>query len=260
MWLALLLSTSFSMAEETTPSTQVDKVKVGTMGIYNPFSYRDETGKLTGYDIEILREVAKRDPSLEFEFIASAWETLFPGLDSDKFQLLANQIVSNPDRERRYYLTDKSYFNSISQLIVRGDAQGIHSLHDLKGKKVGVSVGDSHARALEDWNAKNGNIINIAYYEGDFTYILQDLQNGRVDGTINEPVMAQEKAATQSLNIKVVGDAITSDPARFIVQKNATGLRIKQKIDRVLSDMIADGTLSAMSIKQFGKDYVQGDM
>ena len=114
-------------------------VKVGTMGTCEPFSFQDANGNLTGYDIEVLREVEKRIEGVKFDFIASPWDTLFIGLDADKFQLLANQITSNPEREAKYLLTDNSYFADITQPIVRGDDTSINSLADLKGKKVGTT-------------------------------------------------------------------------------------------------------------------------
>lgn len=235
----------------------VDTVKVGTMGTYNPFSYQDSNGRLTGYDLEVLREIAQRDPSLKFEFIASPWDTLFPGLDADKFQLLANQIVTNPDREKRYHLTDNSYFTCVSQIIVKDGRNDIKSLFDLKGKKIGLTVGDSHTRVVEDWNAAHDNILKITYYEGDITMVLQDLVSGRIDATINDPIMAQDKAKTQGFKIGIVGERLAADPTRFILQKNANGLRIKQKIDRALQSMTEDGTLSKMSVAQFGQDYTK---
>jgi ABC-type amino acid transport substrate-binding protein len=87
--------TDSSTAQDTSTT---ETIKVGTMGTYNPFSYEDENGNLTGYDLEVLRLLEKQDPSLKFEFVAAPWDSLFVGLDSDKFQMLANQITSNTDR------------------------------------------------------------------------------------------------------------------------------------------------------------------
>ena len=77
--------------EET--SNETETINVGTMGTYNPFSFTKEDGTITGYDIEVLREIEKVDSSLKFNFIAGPWDSLFVGLDADKFQMLANQIT-----------------------------------------------------------------------------------------------------------------------------------------------------------------------
>ncbi len=230
-------------------------VKVGTMGTYEPFSYVDASGKLTGYDIEVLRLVEKTDPTLKFEFIYGPWDSLFPGLDSDKFQLLANQITSNPDRRAKYLLSQNTYALCVSQLIVKKGRTDIKSLNDLKGKKIGTTVGDSFTRVIEDWNKANGNILNIVYYEEDITTILQDIANGRIDATLNDPIMAVSKAKAQNLGVEPVGERIASDPTYFIAKKDEAGQKLMDKIDTALSKLKADGSLSKLSIDWFGVDY-----
>jgi len=232
-------------------------LKVGTMGTYEPFSYVDKDGKITGYDIEVLRLIQATDPTLNFEFIAGPWDSLFPGLDADKFQLLANQITSNPDRRAKYNLTDNTYAICVSQLIVRKDRTDIESLQDMKGKKIGTTVGDSFTRLLEDWNNSNGKILNIVYYEEDVTTLLQDIVNNRIDATLNDPIMAVEKAKAQGLDVKPVGKRIAEEPVHFIIKKDEKGALIKEKLDAALSKIKADGSLTQLSIKWFGVDYSQ---
>lgn len=236
-----------------TPAQTV--VKVGTMGTYEPFSYVDASGKLTGYDLEVLRLVETVDPSLKFEFVAAPWDTLFPGLDADVYQLLANQITSNPDRVKNYLLTENTYALCVSQVIVKAGRTDITSLKDLEGKKVGTTVGDSFTRLLEDWNAQNGNILEIVYYEEDITTVLQDIANGRIDATVNDPIMAVAKAAAQGLEVEPVGERIAADPTHFIIKKDDAGAALKAKVDAALDVLHADGRLSALSIEWFGVDY-----
>lgn len=243
-----------STAAETSV-TEAQVIKVGTMGTYEPFTYVDENNKLTGYDIEVLRLIEQTDPSLKFEFVTGSWDSLFPGLDADKFQLLANQITSNPDREAKYLLTDNTYALCVSQLIVKKGRTDIKSLNDLKGKKIGTTVGDSFTRVLEDWNNKNGKILNIVYYEEDVTTLLQDVVNGRIDATLNDPIMAVAKAKAQNLEVEPVGERISADPTHFIIKKDVVGEGIKKKVDAALLKLKEDGSLSKLSIEWFGVDY-----
>ncbi|NLK95302.1 MAG: transporter substrate-binding domain-containing protein [Clostridiales bacterium] len=232
-------------------------VKVGTMGTYSPFSYEGEDGKLTGYDLEVLRKVEEVDPSLKFEFIAGPWDSLFVGLDSDKFQMLANQITSNDERKQKYYLTDNSYFNCVSQIIVKKGTTGINSLEDLKGKKIGLTVGDSFTLLVEKWNKEHDNILTINYYEQDITTILQDIVSGRIDATVNDPIMAESKAKTQGLDIEAVGERLSSDPTYFIFKQDDEGKKLKEKIDAALSKLKENGELSKLSNEWFGVDYTK---
>ncbi|EUJ40661.1 transporter substrate-binding domain-containing protein [Brochothrix campestris] len=252
--LLLLSACGTNTADSTAPKT--DTIKVGTMGTYNPFSYEDEAGQLTGYDLEVLRLVEKKDPSLAFEFVAGPWDSLFVGLDANKFQLLANQITSNPDRLKHYTLSETPYFKSVSQIIVKADNQtSITTLADLKGKKIGLTVGDSFTRIVEDWNKANGNILKINYYEQDITTILEDIENGRLDATVNDPIMAKNKAAIQKLHIKAVGNIIASDPTYFIATKDKPGKALMKKIDAALTSLKEEGSLAKLSTKWFDEDY-----
>lgn len=236
---------------------EADVINVGTMGTYNPFSYTDEDGKLTGYDLEVLREIEKVDSSLKFNFIAGPWDSLFVGLDADKFQMLANQITSNPDREANYYLTENRYFTCVAQIIVKKGRTDIQSLEDLQGKTIGLTVGDSFTRLVEDWNAENGNILKIKYYEQDISTILEDIENGRIDATVNDPIMAKDKAKIQGLQIDVVGERIAADPTYFIFKKDKEGEELRDRVDAALAQLIESGRLAELSVEWFGVDYTK---
>lgn len=234
-----------------------DVIKVGTMGTYNPFSYADEDGTLIGYDLEVLREIEKVDSSLKFDFVAGPWDSLFVGLDADKFQMLANQITSNPDREENYYLSENQYFTCVSQIIVKKGRTDIQTLEDLEGKTIGLTVGDSFTRLVEDWNAANGNILTIKYYEEDIVTILQDIENGRIDATVNDPIMAKDKAEVQGLQIDVVGERIAADPTYFIFKKDDQSKELRDRVDAALAQLIESGRLSELSVEWFGEDYTK---
>jgi ABC-type amino acid transport substrate-binding protein len=249
--------TSGDNAAATEETDTVETIKVGTMGTYNPFSYEDENGNLTGYDLEVLRLLEKQDSSLKFEFVAGPWDSLFVGLDSDKFQMLANQITSNPDRVANYSLTENSYFTCVSQIIVKKGTTGINSLEDLQGKRIGLTVGDSFTRLVEDWNAENGNILEITYYEQGIETILQDLVSGRIDATVNDPIVAKDKAEVQGLEVEPVGERLSADPTFFIFKQDETGKALRDKVDAALKKVIDDGSLSQLSLDWFGVDYTK---
>lgn len=248
-------SETANTSNPTDSDSQAETVQVGTMGTYSPYSFEDESGKLTGYDLEVLRKVEEVDPSLHFEFVAGAWESLFVGLDADKFQMLANQITSNEERQEKYYLTENTYYNCVAQLIVKKGRTDINSLEDLKGKKIGLTVGDSFTLLVEKWNEEHDNILTIEYYSEDITTILQDIANGRVDATVNDPAVAVDKAETQGLEVQPAGERLSSDPTYFIFKKDEKGKELRDKVDAALAKLIADGELSKLSKEWFGADY-----
>ena len=247
-------------AESTPASDEVTTVQVGTMGTYSPFSYYDEADNLTGYDIEVVRKIEEIDPSLHFEFTSGPWDSLFPGLDSDKFQMLANQISGTDERREKYYLTENSYHTAVNQLIVKGGRDDIQSLADLEGKKIGLTVGDAHNIDVEEWNEANGNILEIVYYEEDVTTILQDIVNGRIDATANDPAVAVSKAKLQGLDVQAVGEPFSTTPVFFIFKQDDTGKDLQGRVDAALGQLIESGELSKLSIEWFGSDYTPQTM
>lgn len=257
LFTALFALTACGTKEETNDEkTKGDKIiHVGTMGTYEPFTYQDENGKLTGFDIEVLRALEPHMDGYTFEFTASPWDTLFVGLEADRFQLLANQIASTPERQEKYNLTAESYFKSVTQPIVREDETAIQSLADLSGKKVGVTVGDNHTRSLEDYNEANNAGIQIEYYESDINSVLQDLINGRIDATVNDPIMARRKADVLNLAIKSVNDNLHEDEIFFIMKKDAAGDALKAAVDGALEIIKEDGTLDKLVEEWFGTSF-----
>jgi L-cystine transport system substrate-binding protein len=243
--------------KEKTSDAGKQVINVGTMGTYEPFSFVDASDKITGYDLEVLRLIEQVDPSLHFEFHAGPWDSLFPGLDSDRFQLLANQIVRTPERIQKYSINQNTYHNAASQIIVKKGRTDITTLESLQGKKIGTTVGDSYTRFLEEWNAAHNNILTIVYYEEDVTTVLQDIVNGRIDATLNDAVMALAKAKAQGLAIEPVGTYIENNPSYFIAKKDGTGTALTEKLDRALSTLRQDGRLSRLSVEWFGIDYTK---
>lgn len=240
---------------ESTP--EVTTVQVGTMGTYNPFTYYDENNHLTGYDIEVVRKVEETDPTLHFEFTTGDWESLYPGLDSDKYQMLANQIAASDEKREKYYFTNYSYHECVGQIIVAGSNNDINSLSDLEGKTVGLTVGDSFFNSpIEKYNEEHGNPINVVYYQEDITTILQDIVNGRVDATVNDPTVAISKAQTQGLDVKPVGDPLATTPVYFVFKKDEAGEQLRDRVDAALKKLIDSGELSELSTQWFGTDYV----
>ena len=56
--------------------TEKIKVEVGTVGTTKPFSYEDKDGKLTGYDIEVLRAIFKDSDKYEVNFNKTKWASI----------------------------------------------------------------------------------------------------------------------------------------------------------------------------------------
>lgn len=242
-----------------TPARAAEKqvVAVGTEGAYAPFTFLDDKGELTGYDVEVVREVARR-AGFEAKFVPTPWDSMFLGLESKKFDLVANQIAKNPERQRKYLFSD-DYLISGAQIIVKANRSGTFaSLADLKGLKVGTGVGSNYAKLLEEHNAKNPNAaMRIETYDGDVTTVLQDIAAGRLDATVNDRLTVGYAAQKLKLPLKAVGAPIALEPSHFVLRKDANSEELVRKVNDALAAMKRDGTLAKLSQKWFGADYTK---
>lgn len=232
-------------------------VTLGTEGVYAPFTFVDEKGNLTGYDIEVAREIAKR-AGFEVRFVPTPWDSMFLALDTKKFDGVANQISKTLEREKKYTFSD-GYLVAGAQIIVRGDRAGTfrNGLADLKGLKVGTAVGSNFTKILEDYNAKNGNAIQLKYYDGNLTTVLQDIVAGRLDATLNERLTVGYNVKKLSLNVKVAGAPIEQVPSYFVFRKDADGEALARQFSKGLAELKKDGTLARLSQKWFGGDFTK---
>lgn len=251
-------STKEAENKATSASSGVKKILVGTEGTYKPHSYKEKDGKLTGYDVEILREIDKRIDDLEFEFVAAPWDSIFLGLDSNKYQIIANNITKKPDREEKYLFTKDHYFMNEAVLIVKEDNEDIKTIEDLKGKKVPAVAGTAVYEYLQKFNEKNkDNPITVVNVETDPVATFQQVQNGMYDASIYQSVIAEQIKAKHGLKIKTVTipnqNEIEDSRAYFLFRKDQNEL--KEKVDKALAELISDGTLSKLSVQFFEGDY-----
>jgi L-cystine transport system substrate-binding protein len=250
-----LLTLAGCGSSQAKSGSSAEKVLVGTEGTYKPFNFKDEDGNLTGYDIDVLKEVDRRIDELEFDFMAVQWDSLFLGLETGKYDMVADQLVKTPEREEKYQFTETSYFSALTYLIVQEGNNEITCLDDLKGKKAGVSVGTLYANILEEYNKKNNDAINIIYYEGNITSIFQDLEAGRLDAAMNDKLILNDAVETLGLKIKTTGEPLDVSLCYFLFPRGEKGDALRAKVDGALKEMKEDGTLTKISMQWFGEDF-----
>ena len=81
------------------------KILIGTEGTYSPFTFHDASGNLTGFDVEVATEIAKRI-GVKPEFKETQWDAMFAGLDAKRFDMIANEVGIRPDRQKKYDFSD----------------------------------------------------------------------------------------------------------------------------------------------------------
>ncbi|EGO64614.1 transporter substrate-binding domain-containing protein [Acetonema longum] len=219
-------------------------LKIGTEGTYPPFTFKNEKGELQGFDVEIIIEVAKR-LGVKAEFVPTEWKAMFAGLDSERFDVIANQISINEKRLEKYDLSTP-YTVSGAQVIVNKETTNISSVEDLKGRKVGVTQSSNWEEIAQKAGA------NIRHYKGA-NEIFADLQAKRIEATVNDRLfIAEYFLKNSSHNLAVAGQTFDEAKMGFAFRKGSPELI--EAVNKAIREIQADGTYVKISHKWFGQD------
>src|SRR3954453_21241062 len=83
------------------PGGSGDVLRVAIEGTYAPFSFHDPgSNELTGYDVEVAKAVGAK-LGKKVEFSETQFDSIFAGLESDRYDVIANQVTINPEREQK---------------------------------------------------------------------------------------------------------------------------------------------------------------
>jgi L-cystine transport system substrate-binding protein len=236
--------TSDDQTKDTGTDTDKKVLTIGTEATYPPFSYRDKkTNEITGYDVEVAKEVAKR-LEMEPKFVATEWKNMFTSLDSKRFDLVANQVTITDERKQKYDFSTP-YTVSGGQVIVNKDNKDIKGIEDLKGKVVGTTQGSNYAAEAEKSGAK------VKYYKG-VAQVLTDLDVNRVDAAMNDQLFILTELKKTDYNVKSVGEPFNQNEMAFAFRKENKDLI--EDVNKALQEMKDDGTLKKIAEKYFGED------
>ena len=248
---AAIAAVSFTGCGSDSDGPVIDKVKedgvlkVGTEGTYPPFSFQ-ENGELAGYDIEVIEAVGEK-LGVRVEFVQIPWDSIFAGLESKRFDLVANQVTLNDDRKGKYDLSEP-YTVSEGVIVTRADNNDITTLADLQGKTTAQSATSNWAKVATDAGAK------VESVEG-FVQAIQLLKDGRVDATVNDNLaVADYQKQKNDSAIKIAGTTDDTSLQVFAARKDSG---LIADVNKALDELRTDGTLAKISDKYFGQDVSQ---
>ncbi|RBO89396.1 amino acid ABC transporter substrate-binding protein [Nocardia puris] len=221
-------------------------LKIGTEGTYAPFSFQGTDGALTGYDVEVARAVGDK-LGRTVEFVQTPWDAIFAGLESKRFDVVANQVTITDDRKTKYAFS-APYTVSQGVVVTRADDNSVASLADVAGKTCAQTVTSNWGAAATEAGA------NVEGVEG-WVQAIQLLKSGRVDCTLNDSLVVREYLKTSGdASVKIATETGETSEMAFAARQDDP---VVAELDRALSELRADGTLARISEKYFGTDVSQ---
>lgn len=206
-----------------------------------PFSFY-ENGKLTGFDVAIGTEVAKR-LKLTPKPSTGAFNSLLAGLQAGRYDAIVGSMTNTPERAKVVDFSS-DYYKSGAFLWVKSGSTA-RSIDDLRGAVVGVPLGSTFEAAMK----KRSNVEKVKTYESDVD-ALKDVPTGRADAAIVDKLVGAYAAKKGGMQVKPVGPALLDNSAAIPVRKKHR--RLLTAVNKALTDMKADGTYTRIFQQWFG--------
>lgn len=215
---------------------------VGTAGTLYPASFREEeSDTLTGFDVELMKEVAKR-LDLEIEFKETAFDNMLTSVQNGQIDVAANDISVTEDRKEKFAFSKPYKYTYGTAIVRKSDLSGIESLEDLKGKKAAGEATTVFMDVAREYGAEE-----VIYDNATNDQYLRDVSTGRTDVILNDYYLQTLALAFfPEFDITIHPDiAYNPQEVAFLMDKENDELQ--KNIDRVLDEMLEDGTVKKLS-------------
>ena len=226
------------------------KLTVCTHLAYKPFQFKDDSGKVVGFDVDVMDLVAKKlGATQEIVDIDFAQITSGAVFAAKKCDAGAAATTINDKRKQAILFSDP-YFDATQALLVKKDS-GITDLSGLKGKKIGVQTDTTGADYTE--KNKDANGYEVVVFD-DLPTQLAGVLSGRVDAAINDNGVVFDYAKDNPTT-EVTKEFNTGEQYGFMFKKDdANGTALAKVTNEVLTASKADGSYNDIYKKWFGVD------
>ncbi|WP_114570915.1 transporter substrate-binding domain-containing protein [Exiguobacterium flavidum] len=219
-----------------------DGLTVATAGTLYPTSYHDEeTNKLTGYDVEVVKEIAKRI-DVKVTFKEMGFDGMLTSVDSGQVDLAANDITITDERKTKFSFSQPYKYTYGTAIVRKSDLSGISSIEDLKGKRAAGEATTTYMAIAKKYGAEE-----VTYDNATNDQYLRDVSTGRTDVILNDYYLQTLALAYfKDLDITIHPD-IAYNPSEVGLIMDLDNKELQSEVNAALTEMKKDGTLAKLS-------------
>ena len=223
---------------------------VGVHDTFPPFLYKGDDGQYTGFDIELAKEVARRN-NWTFDVVEIIdWNSKEFELNSGEIDCIWSELTI--DGRENDFTWSQPYFNNTQQIVVKSNSS-INSLNDLNGKTVEVLASSSALDALNKDNKTLKDSFKKVNQVDDYQTAFLDLDSGVCDAVICDSGFSyyQVKNNFHGNSFKILDEPLKYEKYGVAFKKGDEDL--KNQVQKTLDEMFKDGTVD--KIAQNYSDY-----
>ncbi|MCF7944465.1 MAG: amino acid ABC transporter substrate-binding protein [Spirochaetia bacterium] len=217
---------------------------------FPPMGFRGDDGEIVGFDIDLAKEVTSR-MGVDLRLQPIDWDAKILDLNSKDIDVIWNGLTITDERMEKIEFS-KPYIANRQIVIVQKDS-GIDTKADLDGANVGIQLGSSAEDAVRSDMDTMETFEELFKYQ-DNVQALMDLEVGRIDAVVVDEILGRYYISKRPGVFDVASDF-------FAAEEYGIGFRKGEKafaaeVDRILDEMIEDGTAAEISHKWFEEDIL----
>lgn len=222
------------------------KLILGLDATFKPMGYTDENDEIVGFDIDVAEEVCAR-MGVELVKEGINWETKEQDLNAGRIDCIWNGMSVSPSRAEEMNLSEP-YMTNAMVFVVPANSD-ITAMDQLSNKIIGVQNGSTAEDIL--MSSEIGATITEQPMATNIE-ALQQMELGLVDAVFLDSIVANYEITSSGKDYKVLPDGLEEEEYAIGFRKADQALR--DEVQKILSEMKADGKLGEISTEWFGSD------
>ena len=228
------------------------KVTLVTSGTGEPYTLLADDGTWTGIDAEMWAEIEERT-GWEVDVKQAAFDAMWGELDTARADVVANCTAVKPEREEKYHATIPYYGDA--QCVIVNEGSSYKTVEDLKGKVVGCTNGQAAQTIIEDLGAELG--FEVKLYE-DSAVGMNDLMLERIDAYANTTTNVNAFMHNNGeADFRFFEENLLANNVAYFLPKTDEGEELKEELNKVIQEMLDDGTIAGITEKWMFADMTQ---
>ncbi|MCC5889828.1 MAG: transporter substrate-binding domain-containing protein [Alkalibacterium sp.] len=224
---------------------------VGTSGTYAPITFFDENNELTGFEVELVREIGEK-LDLEVEFETMDFDGILPSLRNGQIDVAAHDFAITEERQETFDFVDPHKFSYGSIIVREEDQDRFESAYELEGVDVAVGSLTSNYALFADNIGANGTA-----YDGGVEAILRDVINGNQDAYLNDYLVLINTLNEFGDDRLAIAEDVkfhATESAMAVLLGNET---LRDRLSEALAELKDEGVVSELSLEFLGADVTE---
>ena len=244
-------------------------ITVAHTNYYVPYDFVNDKGESDGFEVAVMKEVAKKLPQYDFKFVPTSDDDLLIGVESGKYTVGTKGIWITEPRKKKYIFPKNNIGASVIGLIIRKEnadkIKDLPSFADFSGKLVPIASQDARYSVIDNFNKENPDhqiklVPSEAFQVADaYSWVLE----GRYDAYLEVELSYKNNIQKDDAPYHKFNDQLTyirykGIPTYPIINRNEQ--QFADDYDKAIEELRQEGKIAELEQQYFGEslsDYLK---